>query len=91
MKLKVKESIFSFSNHCNLDLNSCYFILETSNSEQTETSMDNTVEITGLPSACHQSTQIEDVLDLTKEPAKEDVSEEQGSTLPSHSQNETEV
>ena len=53
--------------------------------------MDNTVEITGLPSACHQSTQTEDVLDLTKEPAKEHVSEEQGSTLPCHSQNETEV
>ena len=75
----------------NLDLNFRYFILETSNSEQTGTSKDNADEITGLPSACHQSTQIEDVLDLTKEQVKEDVSEEQGSTLPSHSLNETEV
>ena len=72
-------------------MNSCYIILETSDSEQTDTLMDDTNEITGLPSACNQSTQTEDVLDLTKEPAKEDVSGEQGSTLPSHSQNETEV
>ena len=53
--------------------------------------MDNTDEITGLPSACDQSTQTEDVVDLTKELAKEDISEEQGSSLPRHSQNETEV
>ena len=68
-----------------------YFILETSNPDQTDTSMDNTDEITGLPSACDQSTQTEDVLDLTKEQSKEDISKDQGSTLPSHSQNETEV
>ena len=65
--------------------------LETSSPEQTVTTMANNDEVTGLPSACDQSTQTEDVLDLTKEPAKEDVSEEQGSTLPCHSQNETEV
>ena len=53
--------------------------------------MDNTDEITGLPSSCDQSTQTEDVVDLTKERSKEDISEEQGSTLPSQSQNETEV
>ena len=67
------------------------FILETSNSEQTGTSKDSADEITGLPSASNQSTQTEDVLDLPKEPAKEDVSKEQGSTLSCHSQNETEV
>ena len=66
-------------------------ISEGSISEQTGTSMDNTDEITELPSACDQSPKTEDVLDLTKEPAKEDVSEEQGSTFPSHSQIETEV
>ena len=53
--------------------------------------MDNTDDITGLPSACDQSTQTEDVLDLTKEPAKKDITEEQGSILQSNSQNETEV
>ena len=63
------------------------FILETSIPEHTDASMDNTDEITGLPSALDQSTQAEDVLDLTKE----DVTEEQGTTLPSQSQNETEV
>ena len=45
--------------------------------------MDNTDEITGLPSACDQMTQTEDVLDLTKELSKEGVFEEQGTTLPS--------
>ena len=53
--------------------------------------MDNTDEVTGLPSSCDQSTQTEDVLDLTKEPSKEEVFEEQGTTLASHSPNETEV
>ena len=53
--------------------------------------MDNTNEMTGLPSPCYQSTQPEDVLDLTKEPFMEDVFEKEGTTLPSHSQNETEV
>ena len=53
--------------------------------------MDNTDEIIGLPSACDQSTQTEDVLDLTKEPSKENVFEKQGTTLPNHSKNETEV
>ena len=67
------------------------FISETSNSDQNGTSKDNTDEITGLPSACDQSTQTEDVLDLTKEQCKEDISEKQGSTLPSNSHNETEV
>ena len=33
-----------------------YFISETSNPEQTDTSMDNIDDITGLPSACDQST-----------------------------------
>ena len=51
------------------------FILETSIPEQTDTLMDNTDKITGLPSAYDQSTQT-DVLDLTKERSKEDVSEE---------------
>ena len=67
------------------------FISETSNPEQTGTSMGNTSEVTELPTACDQSTQTEDVLDLTKTPSKEDVLEEQGKTLQSHSQNETEV
>ena len=49
--------------------------------------MDNTDDVTGLPSACDQSTQTEDVVDLTKEPAKEDISMEQGSTLLNNSQN----
>ena len=56
------------------------FILESSNVQQTDASKDNTDDISELSSACNQSTQTEDVLDLTKEPAKEDVSEEQGST-----------
>ena len=67
------------------------FILETSNSEQTGTSNDNADEIAGLHSASNQSTQTEDVLDLPKEPAKEDVLKDQGTTLPRQSQNETEV
>ena len=53
--------------------------------------MDNTDDITGLPSACDQPTQTEDDVDLKKEPAKEDVFKEQGSILQSNSQNETEV
>ena len=53
--------------------------------------MDNTHEIVGCTSACDQSTQTEDVVDLTEEPAKEDILEEQGSILQSNSQNETEV
>ena len=60
------------------------FILESSNVQQTDASKDNT-------SACNQSTQKEDVLDLTKEPSKENVFEKQGTTLPNHSKNETEV
>ena len=68
-----------------------FFILETSNFEQTDTSKDNTDDITGLPTACDLSTQTEDVLDLTKTPSKEDVLEEQGKSLQSHSQNETDV
>ena len=48
-------------------------ISEGSISEQTGTSMDNTDEITGLPSACDESTQTEDVLDLTKEWSKDDL------------------
>ena len=67
------------------------FILETSNSEQTGTSKDSADEITGLPSASNQSTQTEDVLDLPKEPAKEDDFKDQATTLPRQSQNETEV
>ena len=67
------------------------FISETSNSDQNGTSKDNTDEITGLPSACDQSTLTEDILDLNKEKFKEDVCEKQGSTLPSNSHNETEV
>ena len=59
------------------------FILETSTSKQTSTSIDNTDEITGLSSACDQSTQTEDVVDLTKEPSKEENPKEQGSILPS--------
>ena len=59
--------------------------------EQIGTSMNNSDEVTGTHLACDQSTQTDDVVDLTKEQSKEDVFEEQGSTLPSHSQNETEV
>ena len=66
-------------------------ILVISNPEQTDTSKTNTDDITGLPSACDQSTQTEDVLDLTKTPSKEELLEEQGKTLQSHSQNETDV
>ena len=53
--------------------------------------MDNTDDITGLPSACDQPTQTEDDVDFEKEPAKENVFKEQGSILQSNSQNETEV
>ena len=53
--------------------------------------MANTDEITGLPTACDLSTQTEDVLDLTKTPSKEDVLGEQGKSLQSHSQNETDM
>ena len=67
------------------------FILESSNVQQTDASKDNTDDILDLPSACNKSTQSEDVLDLTKEPAKENVVEKQGTTLPNHSKNETEV
>ena len=58
------------------------YILETSKPEQTDASMDNTHEIIGLPTACGQLTQTEDIVDLTKEPAKEEVFKEQGTTLP---------
>ena len=67
------------------------FNLETSIAEQTDSSKDNNDEVTGLPSACNQSTQTEDVVDLTKEPSKEDVYGEQETTLASNSQNETDV
>ena len=67
------------------------FTLETLKAEQNHCSQDNNDEVTGLPSACDQMTQTEDVLDLTKEQCKEDISEKQGSTLPSNSHNETEV
>ena len=60
------------------------FILETSNPEQIDTSIGNSNEVTELQSACDQSTQTEDVLDLTKKPSKEDVFEEQGKTLQNH-------
>ena len=82
-----KESISS--NYSKLYFKS--FISGTSNPEQTDTTMDNTDDVTGLPSACDQSTQTDDVVDLTKEPAKENVSEEQGSILQSNSLNQTEV
>lgn len=42
--------------------------------------MDNTDEITEVPSACNQSTQTEDVLELTKDPSGEDIFEEHGTT-----------
>ena len=68
------------------------FILETLNTEQTDTSIDNNDEITKLPSsACDQSTQTEDLFNFTQETSKGDFFEEQGTPLPSHSQNETEV
>ena len=52
--------------------------------------MDND-EMTRNPSlACEQSTQT-DVLDLTEEPSMNDIFEDQDTTLPSHSRNETEV
>ena len=65
--------------------------LETSSPEQTVTTMANNDEVTGLPSACDQSTETEDVVDLTKDQSKEDISDELGTSMPSHSQNETEV
>ena len=65
--------------------------LEISSPEQTLTTMANNDEVTGLPSACDQSTQTEDVVDLTKDQSKEEIFEELGSSMPSHSQNETEV
>ena len=67
------------------------FILETSNPEQTDTSMTNTDDISELPSACDQSTQKNYVLDLTKKPSKEEVFEEERKTLQSHSQKETDA
>ena len=82
MRLKVK--IVILSNRCNFDL-SLLFCLE-----QPDTSKDQN-EITGLPSACDQSTQTEDVLNLTETQSKKDTFEEQGTTLPCHLQNETEV
>ena len=48
------------------------FAIETSNVEQTDTSMANNDEGTELPSACDQSTQTEDV-DLIKDQSKEDI------------------
>ena len=52
--------------------------LESSNHEQTDTSKANNDEVT----ACDQLTQIEDILDLTKEPSEEDVLEEERKHLP---------
>ena len=53
-----------------------------------DTSMDNKDEVTGLPSAFDQSTQTEDVLDLTKEQSNEGL----GTSLQKdQSQNETDV
>ena len=53
--------------------------------------MANNDEITGLPSACHQSTQTEDALDVNKKTLEDGIFEEQGRTLSTKSQNETEV
>ena len=61
--------------------------LESSNYEQTDTSKANNDEVT----ACDQPTQIEDILDLTKEPSKEDVLEEERKHLPNRSENKTRV
>ena len=44
------------------------YILETSNPEQTDTSMANNEEVTGLPLSCDQSRQAENVQDMTKVP-----------------------
>ena len=50
-----------------------FLILETFNPEQTDTSMTNNEEVTGLSSACDHSTQTENVLDMTKEPFEDDL------------------
>ena len=73
-----------------MNLKFSFFILDSSNPEQRDASKDNIDDIMELPSACNQLTQTEDILDFTKEVSKEDVFEEQGTTLPKHSQNETE-
>lgn len=67
------------------------FHLETSNPKQTNTSMVNINEVSGLPLACDQSTQTDDILDLIMEQSKKYVFEEQGTTLANHSQSETDV
>jgi len=89
MRLKVE---IIFNDHCKFNLSSYLLLfIECSNPEQSDISMDNNDEIARNPSlACTQSTQT-DIRDLTEKPSKNDVFEEQGTTLPSHSQNETEV
>ena len=68
-----------------------FLILETFNPEQTDTSMTNNEEVTGLSSACDHSTQTENVLDMTKEHFEDDVFKEQEITFPCQYQNQTEV
>ena len=53
-----------------------FLILETSNPEQSDTSMTNNEEVTGLPLTCDQSSQPENVLDMTKVPSEEDMFKE---------------
>ena len=53
--------------------------------------MVNINEVSGLPLACDQSTQTDDILDLIMEQSKKYVFEEQGTTLANHSQSETDV
>ena len=65
--------------------------LESSNVDQTDISMANNDVITKLPSACHQSTQTEDIEYLTKESPDEDIFEGQGTNLPSQFQSVTDV
>ena len=65
--------------------------LQGSDVKQTDNSMVNNDEDTKLSSVCDQATPTEDVLDLAKKQSKEDIPQEQGTTLQSQSQNETEV
>ena len=50
-----------------------FLILETSNPEQSDASITNNEEFTGLPLTCDHSTQPENVLDMTQEPFEDDL------------------
>ena len=78
--MRLKVNINQFQQSLWILFESYLLILETSKPKHNDTSMDNTDEITEVPSACNQSTQTEDVLELTKDPSGEDIFEEHGTT-----------